>query len=267
MKKAFRGVILVGFVLIAVSGRGQEPAKDAAPEAKKPEATAEAAKKPEITAEQVLEKYVEATGGRALYQKFHSSASKGTMELTAQGIRGTLETYAKSPNKFLLIQIIDGIGRFVQGYDGQVAWSQDPFLGMRNMEGAELANFQREATFNADLKWRELYEKVELTGIEKVGEQDAYVIRLVPSVGKPVIRYYDTQTFMLLRMDTIHESPLGTVPMEMYPSDYRVVDGVNVPFQVKIKSSTGEVVMKTTEVKNNIEIDDAKFAKPTAPEK
>lgn len=172
--------------------------------------------------------------------------------------------YAKAPNKLLVMQNIQGIGEVTQGYDGQVGWRQDPFQGTRELDDVELANLKREATFNADLKWRELYEKVELMGTEKVGEQQAYVIRLTPRVGKPITRYYDTQTFLLLRSDSVQEGPQGTIPVETYFSDYRQVDGVKVPFQVTQKTSIGDGVVKLTEVKNNVEIDDAKFAKPAA---
>jgi hypothetical protein len=261
MKKILLGVFVVGFVFCVITGWAQEATRPA-PEQKKPEAPAE--KKPEITADQVLEKYVEMTGGRAAYEKITSSISKGTMEITAQNIRGTVETYSKAPTKFLLVQAIDGVGQFTQGYDGQMGWGQDPFLGLRNLEGAELANFKRDASFHSDLKWRELYDKVELVGTQKVGDRDAYVIRMTPSIGKPVTRYFDTETFLIVRSDVVSETPFGTLNMESYPSDYRVVDGVKMPFQLMMKAPSGEMVMKITEVKNNVDIDDAKFVKPAA---
>lgn len=260
MKKSF-GMLVVGFVFCVIIGLAQQ-ATPPAPEQKQSDAAAE--KKPEITAEQVLEKYIEATGGRAAYEKLTSSVSKGTMEIVGQNIRGTMEAYAKAPTKFLLVQNIDGVGQFLQGYDGQVGWGQDPFLGLRNLEGAELANFKREATFHADLKWRELYEKAELIGTQKVGDRNTYVIRLTPTVGKPVTRYFDAETFLLVRSDVVSETPYGTLNMESYPSDYRVVDGVKIPFQLVMKAPSGEMVMKLTEVKYNVEIDDAKFVKPAA---
>lgn len=259
MKKSF-AMLVIGFVFCVIIGWAQEAAPPA-PEQKQSDALVE--KKPELTAEQVLEKYIEATGGRAAYEKLTSSVSKGTMEIIGQNIRGTVESYAKAPTKFLLVQVIDGIGQFLQGYDGQVGWGQDPFLGLRNLEGAELANFKREATFHAELKWRELYDKVELVGIQKVGDRNTYVIRLTPTIGKPVTRYFDTETFLLVRSDVVSETPFGTLNMESYPSEYRVVEGVKIPFQLVMKAPSGEMLMKLTEVRYNVEIDDAKFVKPT----
>ncbi|MBI3951065.1 MAG: DUF620 domain-containing protein [Acidobacteria bacterium] len=253
MKQVSRALIVISCVVFAVSGWAQETTKDA-PEAKKPD----------TTVEQVLEKFVAATGGRAAYEKIATMVSKGTLEIVGQGITGTIEIYAKAPNKLLLVQSITGIGEVKQGTDGQVVWSQDPFQGIRELEGVELANFKRRATFNADLKWRELYEKVELVGTEKVEDRDTYVIRLTPSVGKPITRSYDAQTFLLLREASVYEGAQGTMPGEEYPSDYRDVNGVKVAFQSRAKLPVGEVLVKLTEVKTNVEIDDAKFAKPAA---
>jgi len=248
-----RGLIIGCFCLaLTVSGFAQQ-----APAEKPPERL-------DITAEQVLEKSIQATGGRAAGEKLTSTVTKGTVELVAQGIQGTVEIYAKAPNKLLVVQNLQGIGEFNQGYDGQVGWSQNPFQGTRELQGVELAILKREATFNAELKWRELYEKVELVGREKVGEQEAYVVRLTASQGKPVTCYYDTQTFLLLRQDEVVEGEMGTITGETYYSDYREVDGVKVPFHLKQKAPFGEEVITITEVKNNVEISDAKFAKPGA---
>ncbi|RMG54473.1 MAG: hypothetical protein D6723_04985 [Acidobacteria bacterium] len=220
-------------------------------------------KKLDLTADEVLEKFVEATGGRQAYEKLTSFVAHGTLEIPAQGIRGTIRIYAKAPNKLLVIQTVEGIGQLQQGYDGRVAWSRDPFQGLREMDGVELANFKREATFNAELKWRELYEKVELIGTEKVGDRQAYVIRLTPRLGRPITQYYDKETFLLLRQDSVYEGPQGTIPGQEYFSDYREVSGVKVPFRVIQKSSLGEAVMSLTDIEPNVEIDDARFAKPT----
>jgi hypothetical protein len=42
---------------------------------------------------------------------------------------------------------------------------------------------------------------------------------------------------------------------------------LKAPFQRKQVMPMGAITMKITELKNNVEIDDAKFAKPAAPAK
>lgn len=256
MRKASGKSLALGWVVLALSVLAQQASKDAP-----------GARKMSLTAEEVLENYIQATGGRQARENITSTVTKASLEVPGQSIRGTLEIYAQAPNKLLVIQVVDGYGEVRQGYDGQIGWSQDPIHGVRQLEGAELAWLKREAVFHSDLKWRELYAKVDLLGREKVGDQDAYAIRFTPEVGHPITRYYNTQTFLLVRTDRIQEGPQGAFSVQEYPSDYRDLNGVKIPFQVTAKSSAGEVVMKIIEVKHNVEIDAAKFAKPIGHEK
>ncbi|MGC8793043.1 MAG: hypothetical protein ACP5U2_06595, partial [Bryobacteraceae bacterium] len=59
--------------------------------------------KGELTAEQVLEKSVEATGGREAYARLTSTLARGSIEFVGQHLHGTVELYAKAPNKRLLV--------------------------------------------------------------------------------------------------------------------------------------------------------------------
>src|SRR5205823_12522020 len=54
------------------------------------------------SADEILDKYVEALGGKAAFEKFSSRVVKGALELPAMGITSGAEIYAKAPNKWLL---------------------------------------------------------------------------------------------------------------------------------------------------------------------
>jgi hypothetical protein len=108
-----------------------------------------------------------------------------------------------------------------------------------------------------------LFIKAELTGREKSGGLDAYVIRLTDKDGASVTRYYDTATFLLLRADEVDEGPHGRIPTETLYTDYREVDGVKTAFQWTKKTPAGDTIIKITWVETTAEIDDARFAKPS----
>lgn len=219
--------------------------------------------KPALTAHQVLDRFVQETGGRAAYAKLTSTTIKGTLENPSQGMKGSFETYAKAPDKILIVQSITGIGETRQGYDGKIAWSQDPFTGLRTLEGPERELVKRSATFNGFLNWQKMYKRAEMVGVRKVDGRDTYAIRLVPATGKPVLQYHDAKTFLVVRTDTVVESPQGTLPIEAYLSDYRTVDGVRVPFKTRQRvAGIAEILLTITEVKNNVALEDTRFAKP-----
>ena len=224
------------------------------------------APKPTLSAAQVLDKAVAAVGGRAAQARITSSVMEGTVSLPAQNLGGTFLVRAKAPNQLLVVQTMQGLGESKQGFDGKTGWSQDPFNGLRTLEGTERATLQRSAVFNAALLWRQLYKKAEMVGLRKVGSRSVYAVRLTPAQGKPTVNYYDAQNFLLLRSDTLVEGPQGTVPTETYASDYRTVDGVKVPFATRQRvGGVAEVLLKVTTYKNNVALDDSVFAKPAAP--
>src|SRR5213592_4738942 len=73
-------------------------------------------------ADTILDKYIEATGGKAAYEKRHTEVSTGTLEIVGKGIKGTITSYRSEPNKSLTEVDIQGIGKVTEGTDGTIAW-------------------------------------------------------------------------------------------------------------------------------------------------
>jgi len=71
-------------------------------------------------AENILDKYIEVTGGKAAYQKHHSEIQKGSFELAAMGLKGSLVSYRAEPNKSLTEIDLGSIGKMRDGSDGTV---------------------------------------------------------------------------------------------------------------------------------------------------
>ena len=207
-----------------------------------------------------MEKSIAALGGRQALEKITSYSLKATLESPSRGIQGAIEVFGKAPNKRLSITTIKGVGAIRQGYDGQAGWSEDPYQGLRALAGEELEIARLSAVFNAELRWRDMFAKTELTATEA----SAFVIRLTRKHGSFISRRYDKQTFLLLREDAIYEGPQGRIPIETHYADYREVDGVKMAFQWTQKTPVGETLFKVTEIKNNVEIDDARFTRPAS---
>lgn len=215
------------------------------------------------TVDQIIEKHVQALGGKAAIEKITSRTVKGTIDIPAMGISGTTQSYAKAPNKFGVTSSISGIGDFLQGFDGTTAWEQNPMAGFRVLSGAELALIKRDAEFHGDLKFKQLYPKAVVKGKQKLGDRDVYLIEATPAEGGPEQLYYDVQTGLLARRDFVLDSPQGQIPTETYMEDYKDVDGVKVPFTIRQNNSAVSFTIKVTEVKHNVPVDDAKFNKPS----
>jgi len=216
------------------------------------------------TVDQVLDKYVQALGGKAALEKITSTASKGTFDIAAFGASGSAEIWEKAPNKTALKLDIPGFGLVLEGFNGTVAWAQDPQSGLREKAGAELAATKIDADFYKPLRLKQLYPKITLKGKEKVSEKDAYVLVATPAEGSAETWYFDAESGLLTRMDIERESPQGKMAVQVFQEDYKTVDGIKVPHTVRQITSAFTIVIKLDEVKHNVAIDDTKFNKPAA---
>jgi zinc protease len=215
------------------------------------------------TADQILDKYYQAIGGKAAVEKLNSRVTKGSFELPAMGMTGSIEGYAKAPNKNITIITLEGFGEVKQGFTGTEAWSLDPMNGMKVMSGDELDAAKRESDFYNTVKIKENFAKLEVKGTEKVGDKTAYVVVATPAKGAPEKFYFDTQSGLLLRHDTERKTEQGLLHIEATLEDYKDVDGVKMPFTVKQSNEAMTFVIKFSEIKHNVPVDDAKFNKPS----
>jgi hypothetical protein len=209
------------------------------------------------TVDQILDKYVQALGGAKALQAQTSLVMKGTITVPAIGAQGTIEIYTKAPNKELTELELPIIGTSRTGFNGTLAWEEEG--GVVN----DLPNYpKRDADFYLPLKLHQLYPKLELKGKEKIGNAEAYILE-APRNGNPKRWYFDATSGLPLRKEERDAS--GKVIAREDYADYRSVDGVQIPFiQSGIDESQAEYVIKFSEVKHNVQIDDAKFEKPSA---
>lgn len=219
-----------------------------------------AAKTP--TVPEILARYVQAIGGKAANEKIKTRTSKGTIELSPMNVKGTFESFAAAPNKSFVITSLAGIGEIIEGFDGTTAWSVNPLSGNRDKEGEELSQAKISYNFYRDINLDKLYPKMELKGTEKVGGADAYVIVGTSGDLPSETFYFDTKSGLLVRQDSTVSTPEGKTSTKSYFEDYRDVDGVKLPFKTRSMLPQFEVITIFTEIKHNVVIEDAKFAKP-----
>lgn len=255
-------IILLSLVF-AVSGTvfGQQT-DSVKPAAKNADAkpAASAAKLP--TVKEVLDKYVAAVGGRAAYEKIKSRQIKGTVELAPMGIKGTVEGVSAAPGKSYTKMNLAGVGEIVEGFDGMTAWTINPLQGSREKTGEELLQTKLTNSFNREINLDKLYSKMEVKAAEKLGEKDVYVVVATPAGLAPETFYFDKQTGLLLRSDGTIISPEGKMTHQTYYEDVREVNGVKMPFKTRTVTPQFEIISITTEVKHNVLVEDAKFARP-----
>jgi len=214
------------------------------------------------TVDQILDKYLAASGGRAVFEKLTSVTAKGTIDVPDVGISGTITLLQKAPGMAATQVEIPGAGSQRDGCDGVIAWDQSSEAGVREKSGLELDEAKRAAIFPRELKLKSMYQKFAIRGTDKVGTRDAHVVDATPSEGSAVRYYFDTESGLLIRQSFTRQSPQGPLDVEVTFSDFKDVDGIKRPMTITQKTSQFTAIIKLTDVKHNTPIDDAVFKKP-----
>jgi zinc protease len=220
---------------------------------------------PTPSVDEILDKYVQALGGRAALEKLTSRVAKGTFEMDQMPGEATEEIYEKAPNKQLTITDSPSFGVIRRGFNGIAGWQDMPQTGLQDLSGDQLAALRRHADFFWSVKLKELYPKMTVKGKDSFDGGDVYVIEATPAEGPAETMSFDANSGLLVRLQGEREGPEGPVDVDSSFEDYREVDGVKIPFVVRQSFGEFSFVIKLTEVKQNVPIEDAKFDKPTTP--
>jgi hypothetical protein len=216
-----------------------------------------------MTADQVLAKHIEAIGGRTARAKLSSLVAKGTVEYDNIPLSGTIEVYAKAPDKILEVMTVPSVGSIMRGFDGVTGWTSNPREGSRVLTGAELASIKRSAAFNGDVEWQTLFKSVSVASVESFAGQDYYILEFVPFGSDETVqrRFYNADTFLLTRLEGTMGDVRGGESVAITISDYRRVSGVLMPFSSETRTSRFTMKITLKSATFNVPIALSKFKK------
>jgi outer membrane lipoprotein-sorting protein len=213
-------------------------------------------------AETILDKAVEATGGKAAYQKIHSEISHGSMSIS--GMTGEATTYKAAPDKVMTEIVFQGLGTVQEGSDGKVAWSNSAMQGPHIKEGEEKEVALLMAKFDGEANWHSIFTKAETAGVESVDGKDCYKVVLTPKAGKPMTRFYEKESGLLRRSVMTMNSPMGEITVESTFDDYQKTGDILSPHKMTNKAMGQQFAITIDKVEYNTEIPASKFDLPDA---
>ena len=211
------------------------------------------------TADSILEKYVTALGGADAVKKATSRVGKGV--ITSSGKDTAIEVFTKAPNKRITVNHAESGDSFT-AFDGMIGWMGSAGRPAREMSAADAKGSALDSEFYLPLRMKEIFAQMRAGRPDKIGDI-AITTLMGTRQGLPPVRFFfDANTGLLLRMVRYTENPMGRMPVQIDYADYREVDGVKTPFRWTLSRPNGRFTIQLSEVKANVPIDDAKFAKP-----
>jgi CubicO group peptidase (beta-lactamase class C family) len=227
-----------------------------------------------LTVEELMKKVVEAAGGEVNLRKHASMVMETTTDLENEGMTGETVVSTKAPNLSAAAMKYFALGKELgtnfDYFDGRggVSFivSGKTMVGNPLMRRGKLLEDARiAADFYAPLGWKTLYKNVSIKKMSKIGDEDVYVVVKTPENAHPVTDYISAKSFLVLRRESSQPAGYGdaTVPYFENFSDYRTIDGVNLPFKVISGSAAGTNMTTVKSVKFNVEVPDSAFRPPS----
>lgn len=222
------------------------------------------------SADDIIEKHLAALGGREALGKLTSRHATGTVTISSQAgdLSGSIETFAKVPNKTRVLMKLDlsamGGGEVVveQLFDGTSGYTLNSMQGDSEITGTQLDNMRNGAFPTAMLRYKEAGTKIELLPREKVAGKDAIVLLVTPKTGSVSRLFLDPETYLTIRTVAKIAAPqVGEIEQTNEVSDYRTMDGVKVPFRLSNSNPLQTLTVVLKSVEHNVPIDDAMFGK------
>jgi outer membrane lipoprotein-sorting protein len=214
------------------------------------------------TAQDILEKMIDAQGGRKNLEKITDTTMSGSLEMIQMGFSGSLTMYLKEPDKMRMDMEFMGMV-ITQAFDGEKAWMINPMTGVaEELPESQAADFKRQAMGNDSLLNPEKHGiSYTLKDGETLDGKDYYVIEQTLADGHSSILYIDPETFLVHKAKAKTQNQVGMeVEGETLFSDYRKVEDTMVAFAMTIMQDGSEFLkMNISQVSYNKGLDNDLF--------
>jgi len=213
------------------------------------------------SAKSIIDRHVEAIGGRKAVLSHTSSHATGSMTVTGSGITGVLDIYSAAPDKSLVKINLGGIGEVLEGFDGVHGWSISPIAGPSLTQGKELEEKKFDADFYSDLHQEGRYLSMKTVEKTTFEGRPCYKVSLVKKNGSEDFDFYDVETGLKAGMIATRESQMGPMAVTQVTSDYKKFGGLLVPTTMKQSAMGVDQVLKLTTIEFD-KVDPSVFEPP-----
>ena len=200
-----------------------------------------------VTAQSIISDYIDAIGGSKSLSGVKTVLTN--VDISIQGApfkpSGVIKTM--SPNKESMEMSVEGMGTIMkQKFDGKTGYAEQQ--GRKTeMTADEIAEKQKEKGLFPETYLSE--DAVSLVSLISVNGSDAYKIKVA---GKnDSYRYYDATSFMLIRTEVSQEARGQKITQITDISDYRSVNGIQMPHKKVITAGPQIITFDASEIKIN----------------
>ena len=222
-----------------------------------------------LTASQLIDRNVAAKGGLQAWRAVQTMSFSGKLDAGGKSKAQLPFVLEKKRPRKTRVELVFANDTAVQVYDGANGWKLRPYLGRRTVEPYSPEEL-KSAAFESDVDgplvdYASKGSKVELEGVEKVENQDAYKLKVTLKGGQVQHVWLDSATFLEVKVEGTPRRMDGKMrPVSIYLRDYKTVNGLKIPYVIETavegNRDTHKMLIETVAV--NTKLEDALFAKP-----
>ena len=215
-------------------------------------------------ADDIVKKYVEFIGGKKAWKSIKTITSSG--EYDYGGMVFPFNAYSKAPNRYKFIVPFNG-KYYAQAFDGVKGWKIDAFKNETKttpLEGKAALALANEADVELEdpfIDYKAKGHKVVSEGKDTVQGVICNKIRLVRKNGETETYYFnETSAALVMKTAVSKNVELGGSMLNITYSDYRKVEGIQLPFKT-VCESNGQMILTITVATAalNLPVEDKEF--------
>ena len=214
------------------------------------------------TVDEVFDTYIQALGGAERLSSLTSFVATGTYSgFNTGGDALPVEIFAKAPDQ--RTQVVRTLeGNAIKTYDGRSSWVSEGWRPMPLMPftGGNLAGAKLEALVSFPAGIQDAFAEWQVSGTD-IDDRPVQILQ-GSNAGEPPVNLYFDDSGLLVRIVRWNNTAVGTIPIQIDYEDYREVGGVQMPFRSVMTWTDGQSTFELEEVRPNVEIDAARFARP-----
>ena len=203
----------------------------------------------------ILKQAEKALGGTKALQSVRSIKKTGTITRITDGVTGPISNESFQPNLYHSRYELGGL-ETESGYNGKSGWQRDSRGGLSTLTGEASLGFQAEAAFRNALwlNYKKEKSKILFGGKTSIDGKSTNIVLLNTAKGVVIKLYFDALTNLPLREE---------IAAKVFSyGDYRRIDGVMQPFEIKLTNGTEAFNIKLDSIKINESIAKSAFDFP-----
>ncbi|MCU0343816.1 MAG: hypothetical protein MUF28_08345 [Ignavibacterium sp.] len=203
----------------------------------------------------VLEKYLDAIGGREALSKVEDRTT--IMRGTAMGQSLTIIVKQKAPNKMRQEVKAGGMDQTII-FDGEKGVMKAATQSV-DVTGKELEQLKTEASMELMLDPESYGIKLSYEGSEKIDNKNVHKIKMTLPSGIRWFTYFDAESGLKIKEQKEMQTQMGLIEQVVVYDNYTEVDGIKYPFKLTQSFGPQSVEMTISSVKVNKGLSDDIF--------